>query len=368
MMENIPKRKLFIGGGIAIAIIILAGVAYWFAFAAPQKQAKAETFIVPLKTSRQGAIKLLRDKGFIKHEWAFKIVWDLEGLDNDTIQPGGYQISKSDSPWKIAQDLVYSRKMQWVVIPEGWRKEQIAELLAQTFSWQPKAKDIWVNTLTAMKFDYAEGVYFPDTYLIPNDETPSQVADRLRRRFDEQFAPYAKEAINQNIKWTTVLKLASIVQREAGGKDDMPIIAGILWNRLLKDMKLEVDATVQYAQDSKLAYDNDPCEDPNSSFRQNGTCYNPELMQMAAGYIGIKDWWKPITPADKELGSLYNTYIYKGLPPHPISNPGLGAVNAVLHPTETECLYYLHDSNRQIHCAKTYEEHQQNINQYLKNQ
>ena len=366
MIDNIPKRKLLLGGGITAAAIILLGIGYWFAFAAPQKQTGTETFIVPLKTSRQGAIKILRDKGFIKHEWAFKIVWDLEGFDDLAIQPGGYQISKSDSPWKIAQVLAYKQSMKWVVIPEGWRKEQIAELLASTFEWQPKVKDIWINTLTAMKFDYVEGVYFPDTYLIPVDESPQQIAERMRRRFDEKFAPYAKEAANQNIKWTTALKIASIVQREAGGKDDMPVIAGILWNRLLKDMKLEVDATVQYARDSKLAYDNDPCEDPNSDQRQVGSCYNPERTQMTAAYVGIKDWWKPITPADKELGSLYNTYLYKGLPPHPIDNPGLDAINAVLHPAETECLYYLHDSNRQIHCAKTYEEHLKNIAQYLK--
>lgn len=367
MLDNIPKRKFLIGGGIAAAIIILLGILYWLGFTAPQKNSGTETFIVPLKASQQDAIKILRDKGFIKQEWAFKVVWDLQGLDDRTIQPGGYKISKSDSPWKIAQALAYKQSMKWVVIPEGWRKEQIAELLASTFGWENKVKNTWVNTLTSMKYDYVEGVYFPDTYLIPVDETPQQVAERMRRRFDEQFAPYAKEALDQNIKWTTALKLASIVQREAGGKQDMPIIAGILWNRLLKDMKLEVDATVQYARDSKLAYASDPCEDPNSVQRQNGNCYNPELMQMSAPYTGIQDWWKPITPADKDLGSLYNTYLYKGLPPHPIDNPGIDAIDAVLHPAQTECLYYLHDKNRQIHCAKTYEEHQQNINQYLKN-
>jgi UPF0755 protein len=150
----------------------------------------------------------------------------------------------------------------------------------------------------------------------------------------------------------------------------MPLIAGILWNRLLKDMKLEVDATVQYVRDSKLAYENDPCVDPSSYARAKSSnlCYNPNMVQPTVAYLGMQDWWKPITPADKQLDSYYNTYLYKGLPPHPIGNPGVDAIKAVLHPTETECLYYLHDSNRQIHCAKTYEEHLNNINQYLKNQ
>ncbi|MBU0546725.1 endolytic transglycosylase MltG, partial [Patescibacteria group bacterium] len=67
-----------------------------------------------------------------------------------------------------------------------------------------------------------------------------------------------------------------------------------------------------------------------------------------------------------KLDSLYNTYIYKGRPPTPISNPGLAAINAVINSEESEYLYYLHDSEGQIHLAKTYEEHLQNIEEYLK--
>ena len=182
-----------------------------------------------------------------------------------------------------------------------------------------------------MEYDYIEGVYFPDTYLIPINEAPLDVAKRLRAHFEEKFTPYAKEAIKQNIKWTTTLTLASIVQREASGKDDMPLIAGILWNRLLKGQKLEVDATVQYAR----------------------------------GDTG-NGWWAPMSLADKQIDSPYNTYLNKGLPPHPISNPGTDAINAVLNPTETKCLFYLHDSAGTIRCAETYEEHLENIEQYLK--
>jgi UPF0755 protein len=97
-------------------------------------------------------------------------------------------------------------------------------------------------------------------------------------------------------------------------------------------MNLEIDATVQYAR----------------------------------GNTG-SGWWAPVTSGDiQNIDSYYNTYKYKGLPPFPISNPGIDAIEAVLHPAETDCLYYLHDNNRQIHCAKTYEEHQANIEEYLK--
>jgi UPF0755 protein len=135
-----------------------------------------------------------------------------------------------------------------------------------------------------------------------------------------------------NTSYATGIKLASIIQREAAGKDDMPLIAGIMWNRLNSDMNLEIDATVQYAR-------------------------------------GKTDtgWWAPVTADDiRNIDSPYNTYKNKGLPPYPIGNPGLDAIEATLHPAETECLYYIHDNNRQIHCAKTLEEHQANIDEYLK--
>ena len=82
-------------------------------------------------------------------------------------------------------------------------------------------------------------------------------------------------------------------------------------------------------------------------------------------YKGIDNWWTSIEVVDKQIDSKYNTYLYEGLPIHPICNPGIDAIDAVLNSAETECLYYLHDSNKQIHCAKTYEEHQENIEKYL---
>lgn len=306
--------------------------AYDFLFGAPQKTTEVELFTTPVSTvDIQNVTKRLTDKGFIRNTWAFNLTLLRTGKE---IEPGGYKISKGMNAWEVAKTLTSTPYMKWVVIPEGLRKEEIGERLAKTLGWDEKQLHDWTYTYTAMDYDHLEGVYFPDTYLIPVDESDLDVANRLRRRFDEEFAPYMTKFLKQNVKWTTALKIASIVQREAAGKEDMPLIAGILWNRLLKDMKLEVDATVQYARDDR---DN-----------------------LTTGF------WKPITPADKEIDSKYNTYKYTGLPPFPISNPGLDAIDAVLNSAETDCLYYLHDSNRQIHCAKTYKEHLANIEKYLK--
>jgi UPF0755 protein len=180
--------------------------------------------------------------------------------------------------------------------------------------------------------DYFEGVYFPDTYLIPVAETPLQVAQRLQAQFQTEFAPYAAEALKDNIKWTTALTLASIIQREAATPADMALVSGILWNRLLASppMKLQVDSTVQYAIGNA----------------QNG-------------------WWPTITPADEAIDSPYNTYLNSGLPPHPISDPGLDAINAALNPASTSCLYYISDASGTIICTTTYAGQQANIQEYL---
>jgi UPF0755 protein len=329
----IKNKIVLISGGLLLVIVVGLLFTNFILFSSPQSQSqKQEVFTIALKSTEPAIIDKLKSQGFIRNTWAFNLALSIKGKHNK-IESGGYFLSKNLNVWQVVSKLTNSPDMRWVVIPEGLRKEEIGEILAKTFNWNNEELDKWNTTYTAMKFDYLEGVYFPDTYLIPTKENGLDIANRMLRHFDEKFAPYLPRFTKQNIVWTTGLRLASIVQREAAGKQDMPLIAGILWNRLLKNMNLEIDATVQYAR-------------------------------------GKTDtgWWTPIKASDiTEIDSPYNTYKYKGLPPHPISNPGINAIEAVLNPTETDCLYYLHDNNREIHCAKTFEEHKANIEKYLKN-
>lgn len=328
------RRSVKIGIILSAGLIIIAGlfIAQRLLFGAPESQEKKEVFTVGLKQNEDQILDKLKSQGFIKSKFGFNLVLSFK-KKHDAIQPGGYNLSKNLTAWQMADKLTGNPDMKWVVIPEGFRKEQIGELLQKTFNWNDEDLDRWNTEITRMKIDYIEGTYFPDTYLIPVSDSELDMANRMTRRFDEQFAPYVSQFAEQNIKWTTGLKLASIIQREAAGKDDMPLISGILWNRLNSDMNLEIDATVQYARGKT----------------DNG-------------------WWAPVTADEiRNIDSPYNTYKNKGLPPYPIGNPGLDAIEAVLHPTETECLYYIHENNRQIHCAKTLEEHQANIDEYLKN-
>lgn len=290
---------------------------------------KKEIFILDSDKSDVLALKL-EEEGYIKSMLFFEIVSKLK-INDKKVQPGGYYLSKNMNVFEIANSIKEGPDLKWVLIREGMRKEQIGEELQSVLEWNEEELRKWNAIYTRMKPEYEEGVYFPDKYLIPVDENGAMIAKRMIDNFNSKFEKYAEEANEKNIKWTTALKIASLIQREAGGPSDMPLISGVIWNRLLDNQKLDIDATIQYA----LGKRND-------------------------------NWWSPVSGSDiRNTDSEYNTYKYKGLPPTPIANPGIAAIDAAINPEDTDCLFYLHDRSREIHCSVTYEEHLENIEKYL---
>src|SRR5258708_959063 len=232
---------------LALGLILALGASFGYmrVFGAPEWSAKTEQFIVPLGTSTHTSVGNLKAKGFAKSAWALEFA--LEAHGKLSIAPGGYQISKSMNVWDLSGALAAPPPMIWVKIIPGLRKEEIADILAKDVGWTSAEKAVWMNVDTASDADHVEGVYLPETYLMPRDASTAEAAKRLLTQFNDIFAPYLAKAGQQNVKWTTALKVASLVQREAG-KDDMPLISGILWNRLAINMPLGIDATLQYAK------------------------------------------------------------------------------------------------------------------------
>jgi UPF0755 protein len=329
LADHLTKKATTIIITIAAVLVVGCWVLYFIFAAPPQPTAVAEQFTIPLGSSQSDVIGSLKAQGFIKNADLFLLILKARG-ESGKMQPGGYRISKSMDALAVARALGKPPEMIWVVIPEGLRKEEIAAILAKDLGWSAAEEQEFITQDTTTNPNYIEGVYFPDTYLISTTETSLEVAQRLQSTFNEMFAPYLLEANSENIKWTTALTVASIIQREAAGASDMPLISGIIWNRLLKKMPLDIDSTVQYARG----------DTPDG-------------------------WWAPITPADEKIVSPYNTYLNAGLPPHPISDPGIEAISAALNPATTTCLYYLHDSSGQIHCSATYAGQVANIKLYL---
>ncbi len=217
-----------------------------------------------------------------------------------------------------------------VKVYEGLRKEEIADVVGDKLGWTENDKKQFVNAHLALKSDNLEGKYFPKTYFLKRDESPIDVTGLMLEEFNKNSSTISKPKSKIIINPETALTIASIIQREAGGKGDMKLISGIIWNRLFAGMKLQIDATLQYAKGSE----------------KNG-------------------WWNKVKPQDKNILSLYNTYLHVGLPPSPIANPGLAALDAAYNPQKTSCLFYLHDKKGKIHCSATYEGHKANIAKYL---
>jgi len=316
------KKIAIIGGTVIVVAIGIAVFAYQRQFGAPQKTAEEERIVINLTTAEADLIPKLKQQGYIRSEWAFNFVLKVKGWQGE-IKPGGYMVSKGMDVWLLADTLVNHPYQKWVVIPEGLRKEEIAEMVQEKLGWAEVEKRRFLSWAK-------EGYLFPDTYLLNLDYTGEEVAKRMKNKFNEETTDLFKEAEENNILSDTLIVLASVIQREAANEKEMPLIAGIIWNRWLQDMKFEIDATIQYAL---------------------GTSEN---------------WWPIVKPEDYKLDSPYNIYLHTGRPPAPICNPGLAAIDAVINSEDSEYLYYLHDSEGQIHLAKTYEEHLENIEKYLK--
>lgn len=336
VIENVRRIRPARGWRSILAIVLIGGVAllvgglllYAQYFGPADVNAEAQEFIVKPDATVFEVTRELRRAGFVKSTTAFAIAFRIH--DNGRgIQEGGYKLSASMDTLMIAKLLASPPYLAWVTFPSGWRKEQIADLLVRKLGWSEEERTHWLEVDTAPSPDFIEGVYYGDTYLIPTDQPPAYVAARLRGRFQDVFAEYAKEAAARGIPWTDVITLASLIEREAA-KNDKKLVSGILWNRLNKRMALQVDATLQYMRGEK------------------------------------GNWWPVPTPADKKIESPFNTYKHVGLPPHPIANPSLESIDAALHPDKTNCIYYLHDNDGTIHCSATYAGQIRNVNTYLK--
>lgn len=312
-------------------ILFFTGLFLLYYFLGPtDRSEKQETLILQKNESIDSFIKKLQDKGYIKHEGAFRFLTGLIYYKQE-IEAGGYVLRHNMYAWEIAQKITGKPDLIWITFGACLRKEQIGEILAESLGWEDEELVKWNTVYTESKPEYTEGVYYPDTYLIPVDETGEDVARRMINRFNEKFTPYADDYIAQNIRWTTGLKIASLIAREAAGAEDMHLVSGIIWNRLNIDMPLQIDATMQYT--------------------------------LGKNKDGL--WWGAIDIREKKKDSPYNSYLYKGLPPTPICSPSIDYIEAALHPTETSCLFYLHDSDKQIYCAETFDEHRENIKKYL---
>lgn len=308
---------------VIFLILLLVARGFWNSQLSPVSKDMIEKRIVIEKGKGVKDIAiLLKKENLIRSELIFSLYTRQQGLSSK-LTAGTFNLSSSMSTNEIVRILSGKPSETWVTLIEGWRVEEMAEKLNKELG--PKAGG--EEFLKAAK----EGYMFPDTYLLGHDVTANQVARRLRDTFEDRFSDDLKKKIKlQGLIEDEAVILASIVEREARSDKARTDVASILLKRFKIGMGLNADATLQYA----LGY-------------------------QEAG----KSWWKRhLTKEDKKVDSPYNTYLYRGLPPKPICNPGLLSLQAVANAnSNTPYLYYYHDSKGNSHYAKTLEEHNTNV-------
>lgn len=315
---------------LTMFLVLVAGlVGYFYIFSQPvsSEEMSKTQFVIPRGQAVSVIASRLKDGGLVKSSIMFRWVVKQEGLE-DKLQSGSFELSPSMTPAEIALKLTQGTNDIWITILEGWRREQIAASLAEYDLSSFDSREFLNLTIGQ------EGQIFPDTYLFAKESTAATVYHAIQNNFEKKVeVGLAKEIKQSDRSLDDALIMASMVEREAKGYEEMRHVAGILWNRYDIGMALQTDATLQYAK----GYD-----------------------------AQAESWWESPTGVDKKVDSPYNTYLHSGLPPYPISNPGLEAIRASLNPLDTKDLYYLHDRSGAIHYGQNLEEHNANVQQYLR--
>lgn len=230
-----------------------------------------------------------------------------------------YQVAKRLSEGDFSGDLVRLTHI------EGERNSKLAERAATVLPEFDSAR-----FMTAAVEH--EGKLFPETYLIPPSFTDEELLELLLTTYEDTIEPLRPLIEKSGLTEEELITLASIVEREANSSTSKKMVAGIFFNRLDIGMALQADATIEYVLDTPIA-------------------------ELRAGEL-----------ADhlEEIDSPYNTYLYPGLPPSPIGNPGLDSIMAVLEPEKSDYFYYITGDDGEFYYAETYNQHLDNIERYLR--
>ncbi|MBN1632796.1 MAG: endolytic transglycosylase MltG [Ignavibacteria bacterium] len=279
---------------------------------------------------------MLRDSNVVSSSLIFKVSAKLSGKSSK-IYSGVYYLPKGLNNMEIIDILTavdYARLggRGKITVYEGMRIKQIASLLRKDFEMdedefiRASENDSLINILGLKgEIKNLEGFLFPETYIVPVSAGARDIVFIL---FDEFLKRVFKNPeLNGSFKKSpfkllSLVTLASIVQAETGIISEMPIIAGVYYNRLERNMKLQADPTIQYI---------------------------------------LPEGPRRLLNRDYKIESDYNTYIHEGLPPGPINNPGLDAITACLNPEKHEYFYFVANRDRSHKFSKSYEEHQQAI-------
>ncbi len=309
---------------LSFIFLVTVFVAVYYAYdfsVATSKTFPTETYYEIQKgQSLQTISRDLETKGYIASATTFYYAGRILALGG--FVSGEYYLKQPQSMYQLLRMFSsgnYGYTPVKITVPEGYTNRQIATVCAKLFI-QCSEAEFMTQT------ERLEGYLFPATYSFSPNATIEKVIEKMVETYYKRTVDIRDEFTKTRLSEKEILVLASIIEREAGTDEEKPIVAGILLKRLQENKLLQVDAPFLY------------------------------LYGKAS---------RELSRADLQRDTPYNTYLYKGLPPTPIGNPGLVSIEAVTHPETSPYYFYLHGDDGQIHYAVTYAEHLKNKNLYI---
>lgn len=300
------KRSILMAVLTIIIFFVFFLISFYYFINKPLNLEKDRLFKVSKNESTAAILDNLYKEGIIKNKFFFKILIKLKGGDRNILY-GHYLIKKDTTPVALWEKMIKGEVERYkITIPEGYNIYQIAQLIEnQKLGNRKRFLDLvkdrkFIKTL-GLDLPLLEGYLFPATYFFdPETKEEEIITAMVNKTFD-----VLKELnlSNKSLKEIhEILTLASLIEKEAKIKEEMPYISSVFHNRLNKKMKLQCDPTVQY---------------------------------------GLLKFEYNLTKKDLMTKNAYNTYIITGLPPTPIANPSKNAILAVLNPAKTNYLYFV---------------------------
>jgi UPF0755 protein len=316
---HLPRRRtLLLSAAVVAGGALIGGT--WL-LSAPASFPANTIVTIPADVPAGEFGRVLEERGIVRSGTAFKLIARATGYHRDLV--AGAYVFEHPTPllpvlYRIGNGQHGIEPIQ-VTLTEGMTRFDIADALSRELPGFNR--EVFLEAAST-----SEGYLFPETYNFMPGDREEDIVVRLKSQFSLSIASITPQALASAYPFSDAVIMASILEREANNPEDMRIVAGILWNRLDIDMPLQVDAVFGYIR------------------QENG--YTP-------------------TAEDLQLDSPYNTYRNRGLPPTPISNPGLDALLAAVQPEETPYLYYLTGRDGKMYYGRTFEDHKRNRALYL---
>ena len=325
-MSSLRKKKIarWVLRLLIVAVIVMGGLGIWLYrdLHAPVAHAKADDYIeIPRGSTPEGIANKLVAEGVLRNKWLLLLYIKTTGKAK-TIRAGEYRFPSPISALGVLRKLQEGeQRLSRFTVIEGWTRWDIADALAHVDELQLAGSEdglkLMDNASLIRELDPAaenlEGYLFPATYSFPTGTKAPAIIETMVKRFRQEWTPdRAARARALNMTPRQIVIIASLIETEAKLKDERPMIASVIYNRLNRSIALGVDSTIIYA--SKLA----------GKWRNDGKVYL----------------------SDVNRRSPYNTRLYVGLPPGPVGNPGQSSLDAALNPAQTDYLYYVRNPAR----------------------